>query len=363
MTKILVNFAGMQELKHQMQDITEQLQALEDDISHSSNRLDWEVSQKHDIDEQIHKARRKAAFLVNYTEQMAIFTERAINDFRHTDTIFANQLNEQTGQLESLWRGFLEFTGHTFNELSCDGMAVLSALRSAGILFTDKAVEVFSTHPELLSILGIASGGVAPLAGFLLSEVLSSRINSIQANGLNEMFSELTSSTRFYKVYSSQWSSNKGTASLTSGISSLFTSGNVNKVGIFNNSLKGTIEGAISDGFHALKGVGKIAGKANPVIDAMQITLDAYEQSKKNQSFCKGAIKVAGHALINIGTGAATVFIAIPHGVAIAATTGPEAVVTWPILITSGGGMIWAVNEAGNQLQDKYDKWLDQEIN
>ncbi len=192
MTKIFMNFAGMDDLKRQMGNLVDQLHELEREIARVNGRLDWEVSQKHDIDEQIDRARRKAAKLAVTSEQMTAVVATASTEFMRTDAKFSEKAKEQTNTLENIWRGFLGFATRTFDQIEGEGMQLLNSLRLASDIFMGRITDVLSVHPDLIrDMLGCCAVGVTPLAPFVVDEKLRNRINAVN-RGIHGIGNPLT---------------------------------------------------------------------------------------------------------------------------------------------------------------------------
>ncbi len=187
MTKIFMNFAGMDDLKRQMGNLVDQLHELEREIARVNGRLDWEVSQKHDIDEQIDRARRKAAKLAVTSEQMTAVVATASTEFMRTDAKFSEKAKEQTNTLENIWRGFLGFATRTFDQIEGEGMQLLNSLRSASDIFIGRITDVLSVHPDLIrDMLGCCAVGVTPLAPFVVDDGLRKRLKAANESKTRE---------------------------------------------------------------------------------------------------------------------------------------------------------------------------------
>ena len=108
-----------------------------------------------------------------------------------------------------------------------------------------------------------------------------------------------------------------------------------------------------------LNDLGKTLRKTNIVLDVIQTGVDVYEQTQKSQPFWKGAAKVAGHLVINIGTSFMIGTLAVAHGLAYVGSFGPEAIVTYPVITLSGSVSIYSTYRAGNEIQSVFDIWID----
>lgn len=130
-------------------------------------------------------------------------------------------------------------------------------------------------------------------------------------------------------------------------------SGNISKVGNVT-----TIAEGASKGFE-LADAAKTFGKANTALNIAQTVADGYEQTQKNQPVWKGVAKVAGHFVINAGTGLIVGSLAVVHGAAYVGSFGPEAPLTYPVITVSGTTSIYYTIKVGDMVQSQFDEWID----
>ncbi len=171
MARILVDFQGMNDLQNRLNGITGELHRLQADIARSLNNLDWEVSQKENIDQQLRQAAKQALELAERSRQMKLIVNRAINDFSRTDDKCAKQAEEITSELESIWHKFLALASEALGKLGLSDQEILEFLEQAGLLFVGQSTGI---HLSSLSVIaGLLTGkglSVLPIASLLLDE-------------------------------------------------------------------------------------------------------------------------------------------------------------------------------------------------
>jgi len=154
MPNIAINFEGMQDLLSRLKALADKLHLLQNEISKSTTRLDWEVSQRDMIREQLSSAAQKARHTGQMTEQLKAFVTRAIHDFQSVDVRCANEHKQMTSGVEGVWKGFLDLESRIVNEICKVGCHALDGLKKACGIFVNRESNIQSTSlPHISSAL------------------------------------------------------------------------------------------------------------------------------------------------------------------------------------------------------------------
>lgn len=180
MAKIVVNFEGMQDLLGRLRVLADKTSSLQSDIERSINRLDWEVSQKNTMREQIITATQKARKMVQMTEQMKSYAGRSIHDFQAVDARCSSEHQQMTSGVEGVWKGFLALESRVANGIGQTGLHALEVLNGAGSLFVNRDTSISIAHLSPLAVsLGTPFLGVSStLLPFILDGLLQKRLYS-----------------------------------------------------------------------------------------------------------------------------------------------------------------------------------------
>lgn len=177
MTRISLKIEEMNSLKNRLSNISKQIHSLESDIVRSLGQLDWEVSNKEAIRDQISMARRKASKLADKSSQMNIIIGRVINDFTATDRRIISKQKEAAGLLEKVWKEFLVLSSRLFKQVDKIGLLLIGAFKKAGLLFQNKPNEITIANLKLLSnAIGLTNISIAPIFNIVLGNSLRKRI-------------------------------------------------------------------------------------------------------------------------------------------------------------------------------------------
>ncbi|HWP97449.1 MAG TPA: C39 family peptidase [Syntrophomonadaceae bacterium] len=155
MARIMVNMAGMQDLKTRFHKISDETSNLEADIARAMNRLNWEASEKEAIRQQISRARGKATKLHNRSDALHKYVSRAIVDFGHTDSHCASKAHELSKGLENIWKQFLTIQSRVIIGLLPWEIQQMEAWKKFKEMFGDKQIRnPFMVTPIDYSIMG-----------------------------------------------------------------------------------------------------------------------------------------------------------------------------------------------------------------
>lgn len=183
MPEIRVDINQLSMLERQLNNMADEIRHMVQEVSNAKNRLDWEIPERHSINERISNIHRKASQMESHTKSIEAFVDKVAKEFVATDKGLCQSLNTINGSVNNIITKIAQSISRIFTSISDLGRKTINNFFGiAKIIGNSAKNNIIWGLPSIKKIIGNPIVSIMPLMPVVLPTVIGGIINNVPSH-------------------------------------------------------------------------------------------------------------------------------------------------------------------------------------